>query len=102
MVYNDGNVHIDFYDKNSNKEEIAEQFSEGDPELKKVLLELWKNNIKTVACCRGHNDKEMIEYVDLGIAMGNAIDKVKNAANYVTSDIDNDGIYNALKHFNII
>ena len=31
-----------------------------------------------------------------------ALEKVKIASDYVTSDIDDDGIYNALKHFNII
>ena len=47
-------------------------------------------------------DAEMLEYVGLGIAMGNALDKVKKASNYITTHIDDDGIYNALKHFNII
>ena len=50
----------------------------------------------------GHNDAEMVKFVGLGIAMGNALEKVKVASDYVTSDIDDDGIYNALKHFNII
>ena len=36
------------------------------------------------------------------VAMGNAIDEVKKHASYVTSDIDDDGIYNALKHFQVI
>jgi hydroxymethylpyrimidine pyrophosphatase-like HAD family hydrolase len=34
--------------------------------------------------------------------MGNAIEKVKKASDYITSDIDDNGIYNALKHFNVI
>ena len=34
--------------------------------------------------------------------MGNAIEKVKNASDYVTDDIDNDGIYNAMKYFKLI
>ena len=50
----------------------------------------------------GHNDAEMVKYVGLGIAMGNALEKVKVASDYVTSDIDDNGIYNALKHFNVI
>ena len=82
----------DVYTKNHNK-------SVG---IKALLQYLNISPSEAIAFGDGHNDKEMIEYVELGIAMGNAIDKVKNAANYVTSDIDNDGIYNALKHFNII
>lgn len=57
---------------------------------------------EVIAFGDGHNDKEMIEFASLGIAMGNSIEKVKNAANYITSDIDDNAIYNALKHFNII
>lgn len=33
------------------------------------------------------------------IAMGNAVDELKERADYVTSDVDKDGIYNACKHF---
>lgn len=50
----------------------------------------------------GDNDYEMIKYAGLGIAMGNATDKVKNIADYVTENVDEDGIYNALKHFKLI
>ncbi len=50
----------------------------------------------------GYNDVEMIEYADYGIAMGNAVDEVKAVANYITTDVDKDGIYKALEHFNMI
>lgn len=70
--------------------------------IKKLLEHLNISKDEVIAFGDGHNDQEMIEYVSLGIAMGNSLDKIKNAANYVTSDIDDDGIYNALKHFNII
>ena len=36
------------------------------------------------------------------VAMGNALDKVKAVSNYVTDDIDNDGIYNAMKYLKLI
>ena len=50
----------------------------------------------------GENDEEMLAFSPLSVAMGNAPEKVKRKASYVTSSIDEDGIYNALKHFNII
>lgn len=50
----------------------------------------------------GGNDKSMLQYCGVGIAMGNATDDVKDVADFVTDTVDNDGIYNALKHFNII
>ena len=90
MVYNDGKVHIDFYDKNSNYEEIAEQFSEGDPQLKRVLLELWKNNIRTVACCRGHSDKE-IPYITL-IIDNNSRKLIKETSKYLYTQVDGMGL----------
>lgn len=48
------------------------------------------------------NDLEMLSYVAHGIAMGNAGEEAKNIAEYVTSDIHEDGILNALQHYNLI
>ncbi len=47
----------------------------------------------------GYNDKEMIESAELGIAMGNATDSLKAVADYVTDDVDHDGLYRACIHF---
>lgn len=57
---------------------------------------------ETMAFGDGQNDMEMLRYADIGVAMGNAGDAVKKAADYVTSDIDEDGIANALRHFQLI
>lgn len=35
------------------------------------------------------------------VAMGNAIDELKEKADYVTTNVDDNGIYNACKHFNL-
>ena len=48
------------------------------------------------------NDTELIKTAAVGIAMGNASKEIKELANYITTDVDKDGIYNAFKHFNII
>lgn len=50
----------------------------------------------------GENDCQMLEYAKIGVAMGNANEKVKSCADYVTDDIDENGVENALKHFGII
>lgn len=50
----------------------------------------------------GRNDIEALKYANFGVAMGNAVDDAKEVANYVTTDVDDDGIYNALKHFEVI
>lgn len=49
-----------------------------------------------------HNDIDMLSYAGIGVAMGNAADEVKAIADYVTTDIDDDGIQNALKKYKII
>lgn len=50
----------------------------------------------------GGNDIDMLTFVGKGIAMGNANEFVKSKADYVTDDITNDGIYNALKKLEVI
>lgn len=45
------------------------------------------------------NDLSMIEYAGLGIAMGNAIDSVKEIADYITSSNDDNGVAKALRKF---
>ena len=44
----------------------------------------------------------MILQAGIGVAMGNAIDALKHHADYVTTSVDDDGILNALRHFNVI
>lgn len=56
-----------------------------------------KDNIVTFG--DGLNDISMIEQAPLGIAMGNAIDELKEKATYVTDTCDNDGIYKACLHY---
>ena len=50
----------------------------------------------------GGNDTEMLEYAGIGVAMGNGSPAVKAAADYVTSDVDADGIYTAAAHFGLL
>ena len=47
----------------------------------------------------GENDIDMLRFVQIGVAMQNAEDCVKEAADYITDTSKNDGIYKALKHF---
>ena len=50
----------------------------------------------------GMNDVEMIEGVNFGIAMGNAQPEVKAVADHVTDTVNNDGVYKALLHLELI
>lgn len=48
------------------------------------------------------NDLDMLSYVGHGIAMGNASEAAKAAAEYVTADIHEDGIMRAMEHYGLI
>ena len=56
----------------------------------------------TMAFGDGGNDTSMILQAGIGIAMGNAIDELKQQADYVTSSVDDNGILNALRHFQVV
>jgi len=46
-----------------------------------------------------YNDIEMLEWAGVGVAMGNAWEAVKEAANYVTRSNDEDGVAEALRRY---
>lgn len=50
----------------------------------------------------GLNDIEMIQNVGFGVAMGNACDELKSVADFVAPNIDDDGIFRALKELGVI
>ncbi|NGF57412.1 Cof-type HAD-IIB family hydrolase [Parapedobacter sp. SGR-10] len=68
-----------------------------------VFCEQFGINIaETMAFGDGGNDITMLKHVRTGIAMGNANPEVKQIADFITDDVDNDGIWNALKHFKVL
>ncbi len=50
----------------------------------------------------GLNDIEMLTHVGVGVAMGNAQDKVKQVADYVADSVENDGVYHFLVQCGLI
>ena len=57
---------------------------------------------ETMAFGDGGNDMAMLRHAGIGVAMGDAGDEVKEAADYVTDSVDDDGVMNALRHFDVI
>lgn len=56
----------------------------------------------TIAFGDSLNDIEMLETAEIGVAMGNGREELKDIANYITADVDQDGIYKGLKRLELI
>lgn len=48
------------------------------------------------------NDIEMLQGASIGVAMGNADERTRRAADYITTDIDAGGIRNGLMHYGLL
>lgn len=57
---------------------------------------------ETMAFGDGGNDISMLQHASISFAMGNANEDVKQAATHITDSVDENGIWNALKKFDVI
>ncbi len=57
---------------------------------------------ETMAFGDGGNDMSIICRAGIGVAMGNAGEALKEAADFVTDTVDHNGVAKALKHFGVI
>jgi hydroxymethylpyrimidine pyrophosphatase-like HAD family hydrolase len=60
--------------------------------LEQIRRRLGVEPMHTIAVGDQRNDIEMLQWAARGVAMGNAPDEVKAAANEVTLDVDQDGL----------
>ena len=68
-----------------------------------VLLEhLGADQADTISFGDAKIDLSMFELCAYNVAMGNGGKEIKEAADYITDDVDNDGLYNAFKHLGLI
>ena len=70
--------------------------------IAKVLEHYGIDKSETMAFGDGENDVDMFSAVGTAVAMGNACRAAKEAADYITDNVDEDGIWNALKHFGVL
>ena len=70
--------------------------------MRKMCEALGIDRADTIAVGDSVNDLAMLEYAGVGIAMGNGSAEAKAAADYVTSELQDDGIYNAMLYFGLI
>ncbi len=67
--------------------------------LDRMLLSLGLTKENAICCGDGFNDKSMIEYAGVGVAMENAQPAVKEVADYITKSNDEDGIVDVIEKF---
>lgn len=67
--------------------------------LDKMIGALGVHRSNTVCCGDGFNDMTMIKYAGVGVAMGNAQEIVKEAADYITATNDEDGLVEVVNKF---
>ncbi len=73
-----------------------------DTAIQMLLDHLGADIEDTIAFGDAKIDIPMLEYCHIGVAMGSGGDECKEAADYVTDGVEEDGLYNAFRHFGLI
>ncbi len=95
----------DLYDYMLHNEHIVEMVPKGFNKgsgIVEICSLLHEDIGNTIAFGDSINDKEMLETAAISVAMGNATDEVKALSDHVTTDLLDDGIWNAMKKFDLI
>ncbi len=82
-------------------EVVPKGFNKGQGILKLCQMQ-GISTADTIAIGDSINDLDMFEVAGTSVAMGNGSSTTKEAADYVTTSMDDDGIYNALSHLGLI
>ena len=67
--------------------------------LDRMLTSLGLTKDDAICCGDGFNDKSMIEFAGLGVAMENAQPVIKEVADYITVSNDEDGVRKVIDEF---
>lgn len=70
--------------------------------IKKIMERLGYDREDVYAFGDGLNDLEMIEFAGTGVAMGNAVESLKEKADFVTKSVEEDGIQYAVEQLNLL
>lgn len=84
--------------KENNLEVVPKEASK-DKAIEKVMEQLQVEKEDIMAIGDNYNDIDMLSFAGLGVAMGNAPDEVKEAADEVTAGNDEDGIQKILEKY---
>jgi HAD superfamily hydrolase (TIGR01484 family) len=93
---------LSFQDGTTGSGEVTQKGITKAEGMEAVANHLGLKSEDVIAFGDGPNDSEMFDYAGFSVAMGNAIPDLKERAGYVTTDILEDGIYNALLYLELI
>lgn len=79
--------------------EIMPQSIDKAYSLGKLLETLGMTKDQMICCGDGYNDLSMIQYAGMGVAMANANEQVKEAADFITLSNDEDGVAHVIHKF---
>lgn len=94
-------VKLPLFSSNTGADIIEVEASKAEG-LKRLCAYYGIDRKDTVAFGDSMNDLEIVQAAGIGIAMGNAREALKAAANYVTTAIDEDGVWNACVKLGLI
>jgi Cof subfamily protein (haloacid dehalogenase superfamily) len=102
LFYNKYKDLFDFIDRKMDFYEVVPKGLSKATGIQFLLEHLDIPHENTYALGDGANDLPMLRYVKHSIAMENADEETRSLVSYITKDVDEDGVYHALRHFNII
>lgn len=100
--YREFQEELDFIDRERGFFEFVPRGCSKGAGIKRLVEELKLSMEDTVALGDSNNDMEMMKTAHISIAMGNATQGIKDIADYVTTNVDQDGIRNALLWLGVI
>jgi Cof subfamily protein (haloacid dehalogenase superfamily) len=93
------NEKLNIYQSQPGYLEVMNQAASKTTGIQFLLSKYGIQQNEIIAIGDNFNDKGMIEFAGMGVAMGNAPDEIKSVADYVTDTNNNDGVAKALNHF---
>lgn len=100
-----GKLKVDSWSLTGKKQEFGEFAILGADKINAVnfLLDHLDVGVEdTFAFGDADSDRRMVEYCNVGVAMGNAKESLKEVADYITDDVNNDGLWNAFEKYGIV
>lgn len=103
-LYNDLKNRLKIYRWNvqGNGSDVVRMDTNKSNGVKQLLNHLKMDKSYSVAFGDGENDLEMIEYAGFGVAMANAVNPLKEKADFVTKSNNENGIAHALRYLKLI